>query len=196
MAFLLFLTLSLMMKQFKYRFDMIASLVLGCTISTLSLVPQAQASALKRPNPAPIVSYGLENSTCYIQLPGRDSQILDHLCGTHEPKRDRRRGRNELDTDGLPFLMKENFRATEEASRKLQEAHQRFEREMPLSDNALQLKAQQQKLWTQINNVKTQSERESLLKQARELSIKLDADPSVKKSYEMMQKLFQRKLRR
>ena len=196
MAFLLFPTLSLMMKLFKYRFDTIASLVLGCTISTLSLVPQAQASALKRQNPAPIASYGLESSTCYIQLPGRNSQILDHLCGTHEIKRDRRRGRNELDTDGLPFLMKENFRATEEASRKLQEAHQRFEREMPLSDNALQLKDQQQKLWAQMNNVKTQSERENLLKQARELSIKLEADPSVKKSYEMMRKLYQSNPRR
>ena len=196
MAFLLFPTLSLMMKLFKYRFDTIASLVLGCTISTLSLVSQAQASALKRPNPAPIVSYGLKKSTCYIQLPGRDSQILDHLCGTHEFKRDRRRGQNELDTDGLPFLMKENFRATEEASRKLQEAHQRFEREMPLSDNALQLKDQQQKLWAQMNNVKTQSERENLLKQARELSIKLEADPSVKKSYEMMRKLYQSNPRR
>lgn len=185
------------MKLIKYRFDTIASLVLGCTISTLSLVPQAQATAaLKRQNLAPIASYGLENSTCYIQLPGRDSQSLDYLCGTHEPKRDRRRDRNELDTDGLPFLMKENFRATEEASRKLQEAHQRFEREMPLSDNALQLKDQQQKLWAQMNNAKTQSEQESLLKQARELSIKLDADPSVKKSYEMMRKLFQRKLSR
>ena len=196
MAFLLFPTLSLMMKLFKYRFDTIASLVLGCTISTLSLVPQAHASTLKRPNLIPIASYGRDHSTCYIQLPGHDSQSLDHLCGTHEPKRDRRRNRNELDTDGLPFLMKENFRATEEASRKLQEAHQRFEREMPLSDNALQLKDQQQKLWAQMNNVKTQSERENLFKQARELSIKLEADPSVKRSYEMMRKLYQSNPRR
>ena len=71
MAFLLFPTLSLMMKLFKYRFDTIASLVLGCTISTLSLVPQAQASGLKRQNPAPIASYGLENSTCYIRPPAK-----------------------------------------------------------------------------------------------------------------------------
>ena len=184
------------MKVFKCRFGLIASFVLGSTGSMLNIVPVAQAGALKIQNSAPIVTNNRENSTCYIQLPGRNPQTLDHLCGTREPKPDRRRGRNELDTDGLPFLMKENFRATEEANRKLQEAQQRFEREMPLSDNAVQLKAQQQKLWAQLNNAKTQSERDILVKQSRELAAKLEADPSVKKAYEMMRKLYQGNSRR
>ena len=179
------------MKLFKCRFGLVASFVLGSAIPMLNLVPEAQAGALKLQNSGPIVSNNRENSTCYIQLLGRNTQTLDHLCGTHEPKPDRRRGRNELDTDGLPFVMKENFRATEEASRKYQEAQQRLERELPLSDNAVQIKVQQQKLWEQIRNAKTQSERENLYKQSRELAAKLEADPSVKKAYEMMRRLYQ-----
>ena len=200
MAFLLFPTLNLIMKLFKYRFGLIASFVLGSAISMINLVPEAQAGTLKLRNSIPIVSNNNnsshENSTCYIQLPGRNAQTLDHLCGTNEPKSDRRRGRNELDTDGLPFLMKENFKAVEEANRKLQEAQQRFEKELPISDNALQLKAQQQKLWEQINTAKTQSERNNLFKQAQELAAKLEADPSIKRSYEMMRKLYQGNSRR
>ena len=184
------------MKLFKYRFGLIASFVLGSTISMLNLVPEAQAGAPKLGNSAPIVSNNRESSTCYIQLPGRNAQTLDHLCGTKEPKPDRRRGRNELDTDGLPFVMKENYKAVEEASRKYQEAQQRLEKELPLSDNALQIKSQQQQLWEQIRSAKNQSERDNLFKQARELAAKLEADPSVKKAYEMMGKLYQGNSRR
>ncbi len=194
--FLLFPTLSLMMKLFNYHFGLIASFVLGSTISMLNLVPEAKAGALKLQNFGPIVNNNRENSTCYIQLLGRNTQTLDHLCGTHEPKSDRRRGRNELDTDGLPFLMKENYKATEEAHRKLQEAQERLERELPLSDNAVQLKAQQQRLWEQLKSAKTQPERDNLFKQSQELAAKLETDPSVKKAYEMMRKLYQSNSRR
>ncbi len=182
-----------MMQFLKTPVVLMAGLVLGTTASTLILTPQAQANTVKLRQAAPIAvpSYPNENPTCYIQLPGQARQTLDKICGTNDPKTPRKRDRNELDRDGIPFVLKENFRAMQEAQRKLQEASAKMEREMPVSDNVLRLRAEQQQLSQQYMNAKTNQERERLQKQIEQTSRQLQADPTLQKSYEMMRKLYQ-----
>jgi hypothetical protein len=167
--------------------------LLSGPIVSFTMIPQVQAASPKLRNAAPIAVPTLpnENPTCYIQLPGQARQTLDSICGTRDPKPDRRRSRHELDRDGVPFVMKENYRAVQEANRKAQEASQRFEREMPFSDHVLRLKAQQQQLSQQYMNAKTQRERDSLSQQMEANSRQMQADPSYQKAYEMMRKLYQ-----
>ena len=181
------------MQFVKTPVFVMAGLVLGTTLSSFILVPQAQANPPKLRQAAPIAVPSLpnENPTCYIQLPGQSRQTLDSICGTNDPKPQRKRDRNELDRDGIPFVLKENFRAMQEAQRKLQEANAKMEREMPVSDNVLRLRAQQKQLSEQYMNAKTQEERNSLQKQLEQNNRQLQADPSLQKSYDMMRKLYQ-----
>ncbi len=182
-----------MMQFIKNPIVLMAGLALGTIVASLMLTPQAQANTSKLRQAAPIAvpSDPNENPTCYIQLPGQSRQTLDSICGTNDPKTDRKRDRNELDRDGLPFVLKENFRLTQEAMKKLQEANARMEREMPVSDNVLRLRAEQQKLSEQYMNAKNSQERDRLRQQLEQNNRQLQADPSLQKSYEMMQKLYQ-----
>jgi hypothetical protein len=182
------------MTQFiKTPIILMAGLLLGAPLSSLLFAPQAQANISKLRQAAPIAvpSYPNENPTCYIQLPGQSKQTLDSICGTNDPKPERKRDRNELDRDGIPFVLKENFRAMQDAQRKLMEAAAKMEREMPVSDNVLRLKAEQKKLSEQYMNAKTQEERNSLQKQLEQNNRQQQADPTLQKSYEAMRKLYQ-----
>lgn len=186
-------TLTLMMQFIKKNTALTAGLVLSTTVSSLIFMPQAQAKTAKLRQAAPIAvpSYPNENPTCYIQMPGQARQTLDSICGTNDPKTPRKRDRNELDRDGIPFVLKENFRAMQEAQRRLQEASAKMEREMPVSDNVLRLRAEQKQISEQLMQAKTQEERDRLYKRMQENSRQQEADPTLKKSYEMMRKLYQ-----
>jgi hypothetical protein len=181
-----------MMQFIKTPVVLMAGLVLGTTLSSLILIPQAQAntSKLRQADPIAVPTYPNENPTCYIQLPGQSRQTLDSICGTNDPKPQRKRDRNELDRDGIPFVLKENFRLTQEALKKLQEANARMEREMPVSDNVVRLRAEQQQLSQQYMNAKNSQDRDRLRQQLEQNSRQLQADPSLQRSYEMMQKLY------
>lgn len=182
-----------MMQFIKNPIVVTVGLVLSTTVSSLIVIPQAQANTVKLRQATPIAtpSYPNENPTCYIQLPGQSRQTLDSICGTNDPKPQRKRDRNELDRDGIPFVLKENFRAMQEAQRKLQEASAKMEREMPVSDNVLRLRAEQKQISDQLMQAKTQEERERLYRRMQENSRQQEADPTLKKSYEMMRKLYQ-----
>jgi hypothetical protein len=167
-----------MMQLFKNPVVLMAGVVVVSTISNLMINTQAIAGTnkLRMAQPAAVTSLPNENPTCYIQLPGQSKQTLDSICGTNDPKPERKRDRNELDRDGIPFVLKENFRAMQEAQRKLMEASAKMEREMPVSDNVLRLRAEQKQLTEQ---------------RMQENSRRQEADPTLKKSYEMMRKLYQ-----
>ncbi len=130
--------------------------------------------------------------TCYVQMPGRSVKFLDHLCGVNDPQSDRRRSPHELDKDGLPFVMKENFQAVKDLQKRLQAAQQRMETEMPFSNNAKRLMAEQKNLIRQYGMAKSSAENQAIQRRLQEISKGLQADPSVQKSYEMMGKLYQR----
>ncbi len=181
------------MQLFKNPVVLMAGLVLGSTISNLVLIPQANANTtkLRMAEPVAIPSLPNENPTCYIQLSGQSRQTLDKICGTNDPKPDRKRDRNELDRDGIPFVLKENFRQTQEAQRKFQEAQAKMEREMPVSDNVLRLRAEQKQLAEQYMRARTPQEQQSVYKQIEANSRQMEADPTLKRSYEMMRKLYQ-----
>jgi hypothetical protein len=183
----------LMMQLFKNPVILMASVVVVGTISNLMITTQAIAGTnkLRMAEPVAVQSLPNENPTCYIQLPGQSKQTLDRICGTNDPKPERKRDRNELDRDGIPFVLKENFRAMQEAQRKLMEAAAKMERELPVSDNVLRLKAEQKKLSEQYMNAKTQEERNSLQKQLEQNNRQQQADPTLQKSYEAMRKLYQ-----
>jgi hypothetical protein len=179
------------MQLFKNHLVLMAGLVLGSTLSNLAFMPQANASKLRMAEPVAIQTLPNENPTCYIQLPGQSKQTLDSICGTNDPKPDRKRDRNELDRDGIPFVLKENFRKTQEAQRKLQEAQAKMEREMPVSDNVLRLREEQKQLSEQYMRAKTTQEQQSIYKRIEQNSRQMEADPTLKRSYEMMRKLYQ-----
>jgi hypothetical protein len=182
-----------MMQLFKNPAVLMAGFVLGSTISNLVLIPQANANTTKLRMAEPVVVPSLpnENPTCYIQLPGQSRQTLDSICGTNDPKPERKRDRNELDRDGIPFVLKENFRQTQEAQRKLQEAQAKMEREMPVSDNVLRLRAEQKQLSEQYMRARSPEQQQSLYKRLQENNRQMEADPTLKRSYEMMRKLYQ-----
>jgi hypothetical protein len=149
---------------------------------------QSPARPFKAPSmkPAP----GAE-PTCYVKMPGRSVQFLDHLCGVNDPQTDRRRSPTELDKDGLPFVMKENYQVVKELQQRLNAAQQRMETEMPFSNNAKQLMAEQKNLINQYSSAKTSADSQALQKRLEEIATKLQADPTVRKAYEMMGKLYQ-----
>jgi hypothetical protein len=182
-----------MMQLFKNPVVLMAGVVVVSTISNLMINTQAIAGTnkLRMAQPAAVTSLPNENPTCYIQLPGQSKQTLDSICGTNDPKPERKRDRNELDRDGIPFVLKENFRAMQEAQRKLMEASAKMEREMPVSDNVLRLRAEQKQLTEQFMRSKTADEKEGIYKRMQENSRRQEADPTLKKSYEMMRKLYQ-----
>ena len=122
---------------------------------------------------------------------GRYVEPLDHLCGIHDPKPDRRRSPYELDKDGLPFVLKENYQTVKELQKKLSAAQQKLEDEMPFSDSAKQLMAEQKALINQYGSVKTSAESKTLQQRLQSNQKKINEDPTVKKSYEMMGKLYQ-----
>lgn len=186
------------MKTLSRHLVIFISAFFSSPIALLMLSPSAQAKPLTLQPSTPIAfpsSDSNENPTCYIQLPGRSRQTLDSICGTRDPKPNRVRNRHELDRDGLPFVLKENFRKVQEAQRKLQEANAKMEQEMPVSDNILRLREEQKRLSEQYSRARTPQEQNRLYKQLQENNRKIDADPSLKKSYEMMRKLYQDQLR-
>lgn len=129
--------------------------------------------------------------TCYVRMPGGSVKFLDHLCGVNDPQSDRRRSPHELDKDGLPFVMKENFQAVKDLQKRLQAAQQRMENEMPFSANAKRLMAEQKNLIRQYSSAKSSADTQAIQRRLQEISKGLQADPSVRKSYEMMGKLYQ-----
>ncbi len=131
--------------------------------------------------------------TCYVKMPGRSVQFLDHLCGVNDPKPDRKRDPNELDKDGMPFVLKENYQAVRTLQQQLAAAQRRMETELPLSQNAKQLMAEQKALFSQYGSSAKSGAQMRALQQRIEANQKaLNADSSFKKAYEMMGKLYQR----
>ena len=131
--------------------------------------------------------------TCYVKMPGGPVQFLDHLCGVNDFKPDRRRNPNELDKDGVPFIMKENFQAIKDLQNKLGAAQQRFEAETPISSTAKQLIAEQKALFNQYGSVKTEADSKALQQRIEANSKKIEQDPTIQKSREMMRKLYQQR---
>jgi hypothetical protein len=163
-----------------YSFDVVTPRVK----SQMSVPPGFAARSMK---PAP----GAE-PTCYVKMSGRSVQFLDHLCGVNDPKPDRRRSPNELDKDGIPFVMKENYQAVKALQNQLTAAQQRMESELPFSAGAKQLMAEQKNLINQYSSAKSETDQRAVQKRMEEISTRLQADPTVQKSYEMMGKLYQR----
>jgi hypothetical protein len=150
-------------------------------------VPKDVAARAMRPIP------GAE-PTCYVKMPGRSVQFLDHLCGVNDPKPDRKRNPNELDKDGMPFVLKENYQAVRTLQQQLAAAQQRMETELPFSENAKQLMAEQKALFSQYGSTATSGAEMKALQQRIEANQKaLNADSSFKKAYEMMGRLYQQK---
>jgi hypothetical protein len=166
-------------RRTPYTFDLSTP-----RVKSQMAVPSGVAARAMKPGP------GAE-PTCYVKMSGRSVQFLDHLCGVNDPKTDRRRSPNELDKDGLPFVMKENYQAVKALQNQLTAAQQRMESEMPFSDNAKQLMAEQKNLLSQYSSAKSETDQRGVQKRMEEISTRLQADPSVRKSYEMMGKLYQ-----
>lgn len=141
---------------------------------------------------APIVTPapGVE-PTCYVKMGNRPVKFLDHLCGIHDFKPDRRRNPNELDKDGVSFVMKENFQAVKDLQNKLGAAQQRLENEMPVSSAAKQLMDEQKSLFSQYGSIKTEADGKALEKRIEANQKKINQDPTIQKSHEMMMKLYQ-----
>lgn len=131
--------------------------------------------------------------TCYVKMRGSSVQFLDHLCGVNDFKPDRRRDPSELDKDGMPFVMKENFRAVKDLQNKLAAAQQRLESEMPVSNAAKQLIAEQKALFNQYASVKTEADSKAFQQRLEANQKKIEQDPTIKKSREMMMKLYQQR---
>jgi hypothetical protein len=130
--------------------------------------------------------------TCYVKMPGQSVQFLDHLCGVNDPKPDRRRSPTELDKDGMPFVLKENYQAVRTLQQQLAAAQQRMETELPFSENAKQLMAEQKALFSQYGSVKSGAEMKAYQQRIEANQKALNADSSFKKAYEMMRKMYQR----
>ena len=129
--------------------------------------------------------------TCYVKMGNGPVKFLDHLCGVNDFKPDRRRNPNELDKDGVSFVMKENFQAIRELRNKLGAAQQRLENEMPISSAAKQLMAEQKALFNQYGSVKTKADSRALEQRIESNQRKINQDPTIQKSHEMMRKLYQ-----
>jgi hypothetical protein len=130
--------------------------------------------------------------TCYVKMPGRSVQFLDHLCGVNDPKPDRRRSPTELDKDGMPFVLKENYQVVKTLQQQLAAAQQRMETELPFSENAKYLMAEQKALFSQYgSSAKSGTEMKALQQRIEANQKALNADSSFKKAYEMMGKMYQ-----
>jgi hypothetical protein len=120
--------------------------------------------------------------TCYVKLPGRSVQFLDHLCGVNDPKPDRRRSPTELDTDGMPFVLKENYQTVRNLQQQLAAAQQRMETELPFSENAKQLMAEQKALFSQYGSAKSEAEMKAFQQRIEANQKALNADSSFTKA--------------
>lgn len=150
-------------------------------------------SALRRfQTPSVKPAAGVE-PTCYVKMAGGPVQFLDHLCGVNDFKPDRRRDPNELDKDGISFLMKENFQAIKDLQNKLGAAQQRLESEMPVSNAAKQLMAEQKALFNGYASIKTEADGKAFQQRLEANQKKIQQDPTIKKSHEMMRKLYQQR---
>ncbi len=139
-------------------------------------------------NPAP----GVE-PTCYVKMGSGPVQFLDHLCGVNDFKPGKRRDPNELDQDGISFVMKENFQAIRDLQNKLGAAQQRLESEMPVSNAAKQLIAEQKALLNGYASIKTEADGKAFQQRLEANQKKIEQDPTIKKSHEMMRKLYQQR---
>ncbi len=196
------------------RFSSTAILLLLSTIA-LSLIPQkaeARRPQFSPSNPQPTLQLypfkvtasrnfktpsvkpapGVE-PTCYVKMGSGQVQFLDHLCGVNDVKPERRRDPNELDKDGVPFVMKENFQTIKDLQNKLGAAQQRFENETPMSDAAKQLIAEQTALLNQYGSIKTEADGKAFQQRLEANQKKIEQDPTIKKSREMMRKLYQQR---
>ncbi len=157
------------------------------TIALASSIPSAQASPTRANRWTDKTT-----PTCYVKL-GNSQQRLDHLCGVNDPKTNRKRNPYELDSDGLPFVMKENFRALKEAQQKIQAANRKLEDEMPFSPEAKQMMTEQRAIMNQLMSARPGTNTQALQKRYQEIQVALRKDPSVKKSYDMMNRLYQQR---
>ena len=131
--------------------------------------------------------------TCYVKMGNGPVKFLDHLCGVNDFKPDRRRNPNELDKDGVSFVMKENFQAVKDLLNKLGAAQQRLETEMPVSSAAKQLMDEQKALFSQYGSIKTEADGKALQQRIEANQKKINQDPTIQKSHEMMRKLHQQR---
>ena len=131
--------------------------------------------------------------TCYVKMAGGPVQFLDHLCGVNDFKPNKRRDPNELDKDGISFVMKENFQAIKDLQNQLGAAQQRLESEMPVSNAAKQLIAEQKALLNGYGSIKTEADGKALQQRLEANQKKIEQDPTIKKSHEMMMKLYQQR---
>ena len=131
--------------------------------------------------------------TCYVKMGSGPVQFLDHLCGVNDFKPNKRRDPNELDKDGISFVMKENFQAIKDLQNKLGAAQQRLESEMPVSNAAKQLIAEQKALLNGYASIKTEADGKAFQQRLEANQKKIEQDPTIKKSHEMMMKLYQQR---
>ena len=131
--------------------------------------------------------------TCYVKMGSGPVQFLDHLCGVNDFKPNKRRDPNELDKDGISFVMKENFQTIRDLQNKLGAAQQRLENEMPVSNAAKQLIAEQKALLNGYASIKTEADGKAFQQRLEANQKKIEQDPTIKKSHEMMRKLYQQR---
>ena len=89
--------------------------------------------------------------------------------------------------------MKENFQAIKDLQNKLGAAQQRLESEMPVSNAAKQLMAEQKALLNGYASIKTEADGKAFQQRLETNQKKIEQDPTIKKSHEMMRKLYQQR---